>query len=315
MPKEDYWRRADPAPAAARSVGDGLEGDFSFWCGQLGDSFVLGYARRNAYSLPVELRRRFPATASRGPLNIGNGYASYLPPREDYAVGPYPTRVAVYEKVSMEIVLRAADRTIRRHAGGGLGTVFDISAARSLNRWTTSNFFLFVALLSPGWIPFRQGWRASSSEYFLAGRKLRWYVVGASYIAANISTEQFIGMVGASYLLGICPALYEWLNVFTFLFMIFIFIPFLLSRRWSRFRSFLGAAVWTVVRQNIRIHHLVANILISWRPCCTPEDWRSTDSSAGRCPSASFSRACSPAAGPSMADYRRLPGPAYFTAV
>jgi len=32
------------------------------------------------------------------------------------------------------------------------------------------------------------------------------YVVGASYIAANISTEQFIGMVGAAYLMGVSPA-------------------------------------------------------------------------------------------------------------
>jgi hypothetical protein len=46
-------------------------------------------------------------------LNIVNGYASYLPPREDYAVGAYPTRVAVYKVGSMERVLEAADKTMR----------------------------------------------------------------------------------------------------------------------------------------------------------------------------------------------------------
>ena len=92
------------------------------------------------------------------------------------------------------------------------------SSALSLNTADYVEFFLFVAVLSLVGFFSGRGERASSSEYFLAGRKLRWYVVGASYIAANISTEQFIGMVGASYLLGIVPALWEWLHVFTFLF-------------------------------------------------------------------------------------------------
>ncbi len=38
---------------------------------------------------------------------------------------------------------------------------------------------------------------AESGEYFLAGRTLPWYVVGGSFIASNISSEHFIGMVGA----------------------------------------------------------------------------------------------------------------------
>ena len=77
----------------------------------------------------------------------------------------------------------------------------------SLNALDYVEFFLFVAALSLVGFLSGRGERSSSAEYFLAGRKLRWYVVGASYIAANISTEQFIGMVGASYLLGVCPAL------------------------------------------------------------------------------------------------------------
>jgi solute:Na+ symporter, SSS family len=135
-------------------------------------------------------------------------------------------------------------------------------AALSLNSLDYVEFFLFVAALSlVGFISGR-GERSSSSEYFLAGRKLRWYVVGASYIAANISTEQFIGMVGASYLLGICPALYEWLNVFTFLFMIFIFIPFLLSSKVVTIPEFLARRYGPVVRQIFAFITVVANIII-----------------------------------------------------
>jgi len=66
----------------------------------------------------------------------------------------------------------------------------------SLNTLDYVEFFLFVAALSlVGFIAGR-GERASSADYFLAGRKLRWYVVGASYIAANISTSSSSGWWG-----------------------------------------------------------------------------------------------------------------------
>jgi hypothetical protein len=94
------------------SVGDGTEGDFSFFVWQLGDSFIVGTPAEMHSGFQLELRRRFP-DRSIAVLNIVNGYASYLPPRADYAVGPYPTRVAVYAMGSMEIVLAAADRVIR----------------------------------------------------------------------------------------------------------------------------------------------------------------------------------------------------------
>jgi len=97
---------------ARESVGDGSEGDFTFLVWQLGDSFILGTPAEMHTAFQLELRRRFPAS-SIAVLNIVNGYASYLPPREDYSVGAYPVRVALYGVGSMETVLDAADRTIR----------------------------------------------------------------------------------------------------------------------------------------------------------------------------------------------------------
>jgi solute:Na+ symporter, SSS family len=137
-----------------------------------------------------------------------------------------------------------------------------LGTALSLNSLDYIEFFLFVAALSLVGLISGKGERSSSKDYFLAGRKLRWYVVGASYIAANISTEQFIGMVGASYLLGICPALYEWLNVFTFLFMIFIFVPFLLSSKVVTIPEYLARRYGPVVRQIFAFITVVANIII-----------------------------------------------------
>ena len=51
----------------------------------------------------------------------------------------------------------------------------------------------------------------SSSDYFLAGRSLSWWAIGASLIAANISAEQFIGMSGSGFRIGIGIAAYEWI--------------------------------------------------------------------------------------------------------
>ena len=55
-----------------------------------------------------------------------------------------------------------------------------------------------------------------ASDYFLAGRGLTWWLVGFSLIAANISTEQFVGMSGKSAnWVGMAIAGYEWLAAIT----------------------------------------------------------------------------------------------------
>lgn len=96
--------------------------------------------------------------------------------------------------------------------------------------------------------------KEDAASYFLAGKSLPWYVVGSSYIAANISTEHFIGLIGAAVIYGICVATGEWSTVIAFTFLIWIFIPFLLSsnvytapefleKRFSRKLRFIFATV------------------------------------------------------------------------
>jgi SSS family solute:Na+ symporter len=65
-----------------------------------------------------------------------------------------------------------------------------------------------------------------ASEYFLAGRGLSWWLIGFSLIAANISTEQFVGMSGqAANWLGIAIASYEWMAAITLIVVAFVFLP------------------------------------------------------------------------------------------
>ena len=67
---------------------------------------------------------------------------------------------------------------------------------------------------------------AGASGYFLAGRGLTWWLVGFSLIAANISTEQFVGMSGsAANWLGMAVASYEWMAAVTLVLVAFFFLP------------------------------------------------------------------------------------------
>lgn len=107
-----------------------------------------------------------------------------------------------------------------------------------------------------------RGEQADTKEYFLAGRKLPWYVVSGSYIMANISTEQLIWMVGGAYIFGVTMALWEWLNAFTFLFLIFLFIPCLISSKIVTIPQFLERRYSRSVRQIFAVFIVIANIVI-----------------------------------------------------
>ena len=79
----------------------------------------------------------------------------------------------------------------------------------------------------------------SSSDYFLASKKLPWYAIGASFIASNISTEHFIGTIGIGFLYGMAVANWEWGNAFTFTALIWIFLPFYMRGNVSTMPEFL----------------------------------------------------------------------------
>ena len=53
-----------------------------------------------------------------------------------------------------------------------------------------------------------RGENRNTEDYFLAGRNLPWWIIGASLIASNISTEQIIGMNGTAFESGIAVIAY-----------------------------------------------------------------------------------------------------------
>ena len=61
----------------------------------------------------------------------------------------------------------------------------------------------------------KEGHEKNSSDYFLASKSLPWWAIGTSLIASNISAEQFIGMSGSGYAIGLGIATYEWMAAIT----------------------------------------------------------------------------------------------------
>ncbi len=70
----------------------------------------------------------------------------------------------------------------------------------------------------------------TSEDYFLAGKSLPWWAIGASLIAANISAEQFIGMSGSGFAIGLAIASYEWMAAITLIIVGKFFLPIFLEK-------------------------------------------------------------------------------------
>lgn len=80
---------------------------------------------------------------------------------------------------------------------------------------------------------------ASSKDYFLAEGSLTWWAIGASLIASNISAEQFIGMSGNGFEVGIAVAAYEWIAAIALIIVAVWFIPVYLKNKIFTMPQFL----------------------------------------------------------------------------
>jgi solute:Na+ symporter, SSS family len=69
----------------------------------------------------------------------------------------------------------------------------------------------------------------TSTEYFLAGRHIGWFAIGASLFATNISSEHFIGLAGSGAATGMAVGHFEWLACLIVLILGWVFVPFYLS--------------------------------------------------------------------------------------
>ena len=78
-----------------------------------------------------------------------------------------------------------------------------------------------------------------SKDYFLAEGSLTWWAIGASLIASNISAEQFIGMSGEGFFVGVAVAAYEWIAAVALIIIAVWFIPIYLKNKIYTMPQFL----------------------------------------------------------------------------
>lgn len=126
--------------------------------------------------------------------------------------------------------------------------------------WDYAIVILYILLISFIGLLSGRKKKKSSSDYFLAGKSLPWYVIGSSFTAANISVEHFIGVVGAAFIYGICIAMSEWANILSFTLLIWIFIPFLMASKVFSIPEFLEKRFNNSMRQIFAIVTLATNI-------------------------------------------------------
>lgn len=100
--------------------------------------------------------------------------------------------------------------------------------------------YAVVLLVLAQWVSREKaGRKKDSSDYFLAGRALPWWAIGASLIAANISAEQIIGMSGSAWVMGIAIGAYEWMAALTLVIVAKWLLPVFLKHKIYTMPQFL----------------------------------------------------------------------------
>ncbi|GAB3688655.1 sodium:solute symporter [Spirosoma flavus] len=131
----------------------------------------------------------------------------------------------------------------------------------------------FLIVFAIGYYFSRQ--ERSSTEYFLAGRHVGWFAVGASLFASNISTEHFIGLSGTGYMSGLATGNFEWSASICLLILGWVFVPFylksgvftmpeFLERRYSSASRWYLSSVSIIayILTKISVHLFAAGILL-----------------------------------------------------
>src|SRR5687767_10228973 len=114
-----------------------------------------------------------------------------------------------------------------------------------MNTLATKDYIVFILyfilVASYGYWVYRKrkSREHDSKAFFLAEGSLTWWAIGASLIASNISAEQFIGMSGEGFFVGIAVAAYEWIAAIALIIIAVWFIPIYLKNKIYTMPQFL----------------------------------------------------------------------------
>ncbi len=117
----------------------------------------------------------------------------------------------------------------------------------------------FLILLGLAWWTIKQR-QDTSTDYFLAGRHLSWFIVGASIFASNIGSEHLVGLAGSGATDGVAMAHYE-LHAWCLLVLGWVMVPFYSRSKVFTMPEFLERRYSPAARTVLSIISLVAYIL------------------------------------------------------
>ena len=123
----------------------------------------------------------------------------------------------------------------------------------------------FIIVAGYGWWVYKKkkNRMENSTDFFLAKGSLTWWAIGASLIASNISAEQFIGMSGQAFQLGLGIASYEWMAALTLLIIAVFFMPLYLKNRIFTMPQFLRQRYDSRVSTIMAVFWLMLYVLVN----------------------------------------------------
>lgn len=131
-----------------------------------------------------------------------------------------------------------------------------------------ADWFIFVSycalVLVIGFVASRRPSQAINAEhYFLAGKSMPWWAIGASLIAANISAEQFIGMSGSGFAIGLAIASYEWMGGLTLLIVGKFFLPVFIKQELYTIPQFVEKRFSTQLKTILAIFWIALFVFVN----------------------------------------------------
>ncbi len=105
--------------------------------------------------------------------------------------------------------------------------------------------------------------QVDSKDFFLAEGSLTWWAIGASLIASNISAEQFIGMSGSGFKMGLAIATYEWMAAATLMVVAIFFMPIYLKNKIFTMPQFLTQRYSSTVSTLMAVFWLLLYVVVN----------------------------------------------------
>ncbi|HJU68794.1 MAG TPA: sodium:solute symporter [Gemmatimonadaceae bacterium] len=127
--------------------------------------------------------------------------------------------------------------------------------------WIVIALYFVLTFTIAIWVTVRERSRDTSTDYFLAGRNIGWFIVGASLFASNIGSEHLVGLAGTGAASGMAVGQFEVLASLILLVLGWVFVPFYLRSGVFTMPEFLERRYSSGARWYLAIVSIIAYVL------------------------------------------------------